>query len=280
MDHSVIIRRQLPSDQRSRLDQKVRHGNLARILPGAYTADESGSWIHRVLAVQGLRPSAVLSRTTAARLDFWPDLPSDDVHVDGARFRGAPEWLHPTARAIPGGLVMRRGELRLTATPLTVLDLVDDVGGRAIDEGLRRRVVTLPLLHQTMDEFNWRRGNTLRRRLLHESRDQPWSELERDGHNLMRRHRIKGWHANHRVRIKGHVFYIDMAIPALGLAIELDGWSFHRTREDLERDAARHNWLQYAGWTVLRFTSTTLEEIPTWVHRFRTLRARVTQQVA
>jgi very-short-patch-repair endonuclease len=160
-----------------------------RILPGAHTADESGSWMHRVLAVQGLR----------------------------------------------------------------------------------RRVVTLPLLHQTMEVFTWRRGNTLRRRLLHESRDQPWSQLERAGHNLMRRHRIVGWRANHRVRVRGHVFHIDIAIPALGLAIGLDGWSFHRTREDLERDAARHNWLQYAGWTVLRITSATLDEIPTWVRRFQTV---------
>ena len=268
MENPVVIRRHLSPNDRAQIDEKVRAGRLTPILPGAYTAGEHETWLDRVWAAQGLRPQGVLTRRTAARLDFWPELLTDKVHIDGARFQGAPDWLEPSGRSIPARLVRTMGDLRLTATPLTILDLVDDLGGRAIDEGLRRRVVTLPLLNQTMDAFAWRRGNSERRRLLHDSRDQPWSELERQAHQILRQHHVVGWRANHRVVIRGRVFYIDVAFPELRLAIEIDGWSFHRTREDLERDAARHNWLQYANWRVLRFTSVTLAEIPDWVRRF------------
>ena len=269
MENPLIIRRHLTAADRSRVDEKVRTGRLTAVLPGAYTADSEGSWLHRVWAAQGLRPGAVLTRQTAARLDFWPELLTEAVHIDGARFSGAPDWLQASNRHIPDRLVMRRGGLRMSATPLTVLDLVDDLGGSAIDEALRRRVVTLTTLQTAMDAMVWRRGNGERRRLLHDSRDQPWSELERDAHTTLRRHHVIGWKANYRVSIMGHVFYVDIAFPGLRLAVEMDGWAFHRTREDMDRDAARHNWLQFAGWRVLRFTAATLEELPEWVRRFQ-----------
>lgn len=278
MENPLIIRKHLSPIERGRLDEQVRAGRLTPVLPGAYSADPQPGWWHRVWAAHELRPGSVLSRQTAARLDFWPERLDETVHLDQARFIAPPPWLHVSRRAIPDALVTRRGELRITAAPLTVLDMVDDLGGTAIDEGLRRRVVTLELLARTMEEMTWRRGNALRRRLLHESREQPWSALERSAHQILRHHRISGWKGNHRVNIRGRVFYIDIAFPGLKLAVELDGWSYHRTRQDLEYDANRHNWLQYDGWRVLRFTAATLDELVAWVRRFQ--RDRMPQQDA
>jgi very-short-patch-repair endonuclease len=53
----------------------------------------------------------------------------------------------------------------------------------------------------------------------------------------------------------GRRYRIDLAYPDHRLAIELDGWSHHRTRSAFDNDRARGNQLELAGWTVLRFTS-------------------------
>jgi very-short-patch-repair endonuclease len=40
------------------------------------------------------------------------------------------------------------------------------------------------------------------------------------------------------------------------LAIEVDGWEYHRSRTAFDEDRARANDLVVAGWDVLLFTST------------------------
>lgn len=42
--------------------------------------------------------------------------------------------------------------------------------------------------------------------------------------------------------------------PAARLAVELDGWDGHRTRDAFQRDRTRSNDLQATGWKILRFT--------------------------
>lgn len=56
--------------------------------------------------------------------------------------------------------------------------------------------------------------------------------------------------------IPGRKFRIDMALPAIGLALELDGWQWHAKHlEDFKRDRRRQNLLVTHGWRVLRFTA-------------------------
>lgn len=59
----------------------------------------------------------------------------------------------------------------------------------------------------------------------------------------------------HRVTLGSRRCRIDLAYPDLKLAIEIDGWTFHRTRTAFDEDRARANDLVVAGWNVLRFTS-------------------------
>ena len=59
----------------------------------------------------------------------------------------------------------------------------------------------------------------------------------------------------HRVRLGGRSFRIDLAYVDSKLAIELDGWDVHRTRTAFDDDRARANLLVAHGWTLLRFTS-------------------------
>ena len=48
---------------------------------------------------------------------------------------------------------------------------------------------------------------------------------------------------------------IDFAYPERMLAVEVDGFEFHRDRSAFDEDRARANDLVVAGWHVLRLTS-------------------------
>lgn len=63
----------------------------------------------------------------------------------------------------------------------------------------------------------------------------------------------------YRCRVGGRSFRIDLAYPERRLAMELDGWEFHRTRTAFDDDRARANPLIAAGWTLVRFTSRSTE---------------------
>jgi len=60
---------------------------------------------------------------------------------------------------------------------------------------------------------------------------------------------------------------VDAFWPAHLLAVQLDGFDFHRTRRDRERDAASDADLELAGHRVMRLT---WDDVT--VHRERTLR--------
>ena len=58
------------------------------------------------------------------------------------------------------------------------------------------------------------------------------------------------------------------------LAIETDGFEFHREREDFERDAAKLSFLATRGWRVIHVTSRQLRDAP------ETLERRIAQALA
>jgi hypothetical protein len=69
-------------------------------------------------------------------------------------------------------------------------------GGDAIDEALRARATTLQDLHCALQLTCARIGNAARRRLLVDSKDEPWSAGERKFHRLLRDAGITAWKAN------------------------------------------------------------------------------------
>jgi very-short-patch-repair endonuclease len=55
---------------------------------------------------------------------------------------------------------------------------------------------------------------------------------------------------------------LDLAFPALRVAVEVDGWAWHVARDRFVNDRAKGNELVVAGWILLRFTWTDLTEHP------------------
>jgi very-short-patch-repair endonuclease len=244
------------------IDHAVRRGRLHALLPGVYVGTAAPPDLHlRARALTVWSPDAVVTGKAAACLTFWPALAVTDVDATARRTRALPSGYRFARRRIDPEDVVELPGLRLTSPALTVLDLCDVVGGEAIDTALRTRSVTLAELHRTLERHGRRRGNRLRQGLLHDSRDEPWSEAERRAHQLLRAAGIVGWATNHPVLVAGSRYFLDIAFPASMLAIEIDG-RVHDRFDAFEHDRARQNDLVLHGWRVLRFTWTMLIERP------------------
>ena len=262
VDREGVISRADHPELRGATERLLRSGELVPVLPGIYsTPAHGGDRVVRLLAA-ARDPDAVFVERTAAQLTFWPQLSGDQVCCATRTEMKPRAGFRFDRRHVPPELVHERRGLRMTVPALTALDLCVEEGGDAIDRALRTRTATLAGLHRAFELTRNRRGNKDRRSLLLDSRDEPWSEAERLAHRLLRSAGITGWRANRKVVIEGHVYYIDVAFPALKLAIEIDG-RLHETNEDLfESDRWRQNALVLEGWMVLRFTWTMLVDNP------------------
>ncbi|MGH3339793.1 MAG: endonuclease domain-containing protein, partial [Propionibacteriaceae bacterium] len=163
-------------------------------------------------------------------------------------------------RQIPSELVISRSGIRYTSPAMTALDLCDEMGGDAIDQALRTRATSLAQLHLAMELTGGRKGNRTKRRLLLDSRAEPWSKAERLFHCLLRDAGITGWKANRAVVLGGLVYYLDVVFHRVKLVIEIDGRLYHTGAEAFETDRWRQNLLILDGWCVLRFTWAMIEE--------------------
>ena len=154
----------------------------------------------------------------------------------------------------------------------TVADLsgrlaVDDLG-RIVDEGLRRGLTSLRALDRVVRRLHHiapgRSPSKLVRVLAlrvpgYEPGD---SNLESRVYEALVAAGLPTPRRQHRVTVGTHTYYVDIAYPEQLVAIEVDGFEFHRGRTSFDQDRRRQNDLVRAGWTVLRFTSTsTIDEI-------------------
>ena len=216
----------------------------------------------RIRALLSWDPNAVLVGAAAARVSFWPTIRVPTVTCALKHHRQPQRGFHFSRRQVPAELVVSRAGLRYTSPALTALDLGESHGGDAIDEALRARATTLQDLHRALRLTSARLGNAERRRLLLDSKDEPWSGAERKFHRLLRDAGITAWKANQPVMLGGSLFFLDVVFRSVKLAIELDGRLYHSGSEVFETDRWRQNLLILHGWCVLRFTSAMIDERP------------------
>lgn len=249
----LVVRRDSQPDL-SQLDWAVRAGRLIPVLPGIYllvAVVDDLRW--RLAAVAAWRPDAVICGAAAARLGFWPELAVNTIAV-AVRTRISRPGFTFSRRRVSADHIRDRAGLRLASPALAALDLVSGHGSDPIDRLLRSRRATLADLWSALEATSFRAGNHDRRRLLLDSRDEPWSAAERLAHRMLRAAGITGWRANHPVSIGAARYFIDIAFPGLKLAIEIDGRLHEDDPHIFENDRYRQNDLAAAGWTVLRFT--------------------------
>lgn len=256
----VVTARRNPHLARA-LNSCAYRGEVVRLLPGVFAHPDRVDHHTLLRAACAYGDSLVITRRSAAR-SWWPEIDGGAV-IDvaspteiktGTGFRFEQRYLRPE-------LVMRSLGLLTTTPEVTVLDLIDDLGATAIDEALRRRAVTLADLQRALRLTPGRRGNQHRRDLLEDSRDEPWSQLEREAHRLLRADRILGWRTNYRVNTDVGTYLLDIAFTSLRLGIELDGARYHDTDDAFHLDRKRDRALGRAGWHILRFTAEGLDDL-------------------
>jgi very-short-patch-repair endonuclease len=242
-------------------------GRLRRLLPGVYVdAGRTEELAVRALALARWDPSAVICGRAAAALTYWKSLRVRTVEVASC-VRHAPQQGYAFAeRRIPPDLVMVQAGIRTTTPSLTAVELATSAFTDPIDVALHRRVVSLAILREAIDLTPHRRGHVDRRRVLLDSRDEPWSAAERLAHRLYRRAGLTGWVTNLETVVPdAGTYYLDIAFRRPRVVSEIDG-RLHETDVDLfETDRLRQNALVLRGWLVLRFTWYQLDRHPEYV---------------
>lgn len=220
---------------------------------GSPATPDSAAW----LAV--LASKSVLSYLTAA--DRWevPVQPDGRIHI--TRFDRVAFTRHPMIKVhrtllVPSA-VTDRGGLTITTRTETILDCLGWLpvakARSLLDRSFQQHWLTPSDIQRRLDEQSGRWGNRQLDRLKRECDPKAESEAERRGQRLLRRGGITGWIANFPILLCGEAFRIDIAFPELKIAIEIDGWAFHRSKERKERDERKANALAQAGWTLLKF---------------------------
>lgn len=129
-----------------------------------------------------------------------------------------------------------------------------------VDDGLRRRVLTLSELHAVAARLPTiapgRSPKTVEAVLRERTAGfhPGGSELESHVLRTIVEAGLPAPVRQLRVVANGHTYFLDLAYPEK-VAIEVDGFAFHHDRTTFDRDRRRQNDLVNVGWIVLRFTS-------------------------
>jgi very-short-patch-repair endonuclease len=91
------------------------------------------------------------------------------------------------------------------------------------------------------------------RRLLNQTLPGAEAESERRVHRILHAAGITGWTPNLAIVLDGLRFRLDLAFEAAKVAIEVEGWAFHRDKDRRDRDLAKLNALARHGWILITF---------------------------
>ena len=172
--------------------------------------------------------------------------------------------IHTTTRLVREPVTV--GEVPTTPVPRTLRDLAAsrDVGRRLLHRSVRdvlRDGLATP--EELLVEAEPRGPG--RRRLreaveleVHVAGQRTESRLERVWSDVLLEDGLTGFTTQHDVRDAGRSVRLDIAWPALKVAIEVDGARFHADALATAADAERTRWLEARGWTVVRVTAADL----------------------
>jgi very-short-patch-repair endonuclease len=266
--HGLVSRAQVLSlltpDQ---LRHRLRTGQLELVRKGVYRlAGVPPSWEQSVLGACLAVPAAAASFRCAAALWGLERYPRDGIEITvRARSRRRLEGVVVHDSAVVGPLHRATvGGVPLTSVARTLCDLtaVEQQWAveHAVDEALRRKLVTLRTLAKVADDLDGRGRHrcTVMREILerrapgyHPGESNPEQRIA----DLLVRAGLPEPTRQHRVRVGSRRYRIDLCYPAQKIAIEYDGWGFHMGRLAFDDDRARGNELVLLGFSVLRFTS-------------------------
>lgn len=153
-------------------------------------------------------------------------------------------------RALDDADVSVREGLPVTGVALSALEGALAGGVEVIDSALQQRRTTVERLVEAYGRRRRCIGAADMGALIALLETGARSAAERLAVEVMRGAGLSGWAANH----PSCGYEIDFAFPDRMVAVEIDGFAFHRDAATFQRDRTRRNALIAAGWTVLNFT--------------------------
>lgn len=262
--HGVVARWQLVARGASpdAIDRRLGSRRLRALHRGVYAAGHAalrpeGFWIAAVLA---LGPAAAyLSHASAAAL--WGLRPPGgrriDVTVRSGAGRRRPGLCVRRHAALAPGETAIRSAIPVTSPARTLLDVAATQPRRAVERALDQaevlRIFDLADLQRVVAAHRGRPGAPLLAALLADGAAGSTltrSDLEDAFLTLCD---VAGL-ARPRVNERVVGLEVDFHWPLSRLAVEVDGFAFHRTRRAFERDRERDALLAAAGWVTQRFT--------------------------
>jgi very-short-patch-repair endonuclease len=203
---------------------------------------------------------AVLSYRSAA--DLWGLRPhgARQIEVTALRTTSKPNGIlvHRTRILDPDHFASHES-IPITTVARTLLDLADVVPmwdlTRAVDRAERLDLFDLAATEEVLCRARGRKGARALRKAL--SAWQPThtrSELEDRFQELVRKGGLARPVVNVSLQGEQASYEVDCHWPDRGLVVQLDGFAYHRTRLDRERDASVDADLELRGYRVMRLT--------------------------
>ncbi|MDQ1355780.1 MAG: hypothetical protein QOG44_153 [Acidimicrobiaceae bacterium] len=249
----------------SMIKSKVRRGEWERVYRSVYrdTATPPSPYQDLRAAYVATDRRAVVSHGSAAWV--WdllrqpPATPELSVPATTRLARGEPGFTLHRSRDLDVAQAVNRNGLVVTNPLRTIVDLAgsvlpDDLT-EAVDSAVARRLVTVAGLEAEIERLArpGRAGTGALRRHLFDRGfigAPPPSVLEARIRRLIVGLGLELPKIEYTAGEDGQ-YRLDLAWPAIMLAVEVDGYVWHFSPECKERDETRRNHLQQAGWTVL-----------------------------
>ena len=244
---------------RSAIRRRVRAGSLHPLHDGrvyAVALDPLSVFGRYLAAVMACGSGSVLSHRSAAAL--WGLRPNSrwlDVTATRGKKKIPGIEVHSTRMLAPRDFTVHDA-IPVTTVARTLLDLSAVVRpqelAKAIDRAERLRLFDLNAVNDVLGRAKGRRGaRALRRAIAAYEPSTQKSELERRFKALIET-TTDIPSPSFNAAVETHE--VDAFWPQHNLAVQLDGFEFHRTRRDRERDADSDADLELAGHRVMRLT--------------------------
>jgi very-short-patch-repair endonuclease len=252
------------------LNRRLASGVWDRLYPGVYRlAGAPITWRQSLLAaVLALGEGAVVSYRAAAALWLFPGFAPRglELSVPRGRWRIRGFKVHRPL-SVPADDVTTLYGIPVTTPMRTLIDIAGcspaDVVEEALDDALRRKLVTVAGLQRRLRANGGpgRNGTKLLRDFV-DARAGVASVSESVFETrLLRVLRAAGLPEPAPQHQVGS-YRVDFAYPGARVAVEADGFRWHSTRRQWDRDRARRNALTAMGWTLIHVTWAQLREQP------------------
>ena len=239
----------------------VRAGWLHRVHPGVYSVGPPVLSLRGryLAAVKACGPTAALSHRSAA--DLWEMRPNSRwIEVTVGRVRRQPGGVKVhRSRMLESSDVTEHRGIPVTTVARTLLDLAGVVPAdhlrKALDRAERAGISDLAEIEDVLARARGKKGARALRAAVRAWKPRyTKSGLEDLLGELVEKAGLPKPQTNVLVDGETEEHEVDAYWPAARLAVQVDGFQFHRTRRDKEHDAASDGDLELSGIQVLRLT--------------------------